>query len=182
MKSIRQLGWDLAHNRRAFAADMLGPIGIMPLRWSEWYQDCIEIYYRLDVKGKSVLDIGADFGTTPMYFIQQGAKEVMGFSLEESRFAHSKYTHCIVNKDFTFRINDVLYGTLFARNAALKIDAEGLEWYIDAMAIRHFDDWIIALHYPIGNPELYEWIKVHGELIATKGTEEFAVYQKRKTI
>ena len=92
MKSIRQLGWDFAHNHRAFAADVLGPLGILPLKWSEWYQDCLDIYWRLDVRDKVVLDIGSDFGTTPMFFLtQMGAKKVVGVSLESQYFSHMNY-------------------------------------------------------------------------------------------
>ena len=184
MKSIRQLGWDFVHNHRAFAADILGPLFLLPLKWSEWYQDCVEIYSRLDVKGRHVLDLGSDFGTTPMFFIGKGAKEVIGFSLEEAYYMHRNYTHYVVDKipDSGDDINDILMCTHYTRNDVLKIDAEGLEWTIYPSTISYFHDWIIALHKPILNPELYEWIKENGELIATKGTEEFAVYQKRKTI
>ena len=177
MKSLRQLGWDFVHNRRAFAADVLGPIGMLPLKWSEWCQDCIEIYSKLDVKGRHVLDIGSDFGTTPMYFIQRGAIEVFGISLEPQYFFHPRYEHVRIQKEGKWEIFD---NDQKIRNIALKSDAEGIEWEFTSNFIRQFRDWIIALHYPIGNPELYEWIKAHGELIATKDTEEFAVYQKRK--
>ena len=178
MKSIRQLGWDFAHNHRAFAADVLGPLGILPLKWSEWYQDCLDIYWRLDVRDKVVLDIGSDFGTTPMFFLtQMGAKKVVGVSLESQYFSHMNYHH------YKMPVGgfDSLPGSLTEMAFdILKVDAEGLEWDMEIEFIEPFHDWIIALHRPILNPELFEWIKAYGKLIATKTTEEFAVYQKRE--
>jgi len=43
-------------------------------------KECYEIYGRYDYRGKVVLDIGADFGLSPKFFIDHGAKKVIAYS------------------------------------------------------------------------------------------------------
>ena len=49
----------------------------------------------LDVRGKSVLDVGCGYGATCIYLAQQGARQVVGIDIEAHRiaFAQKKLTH-----------------------------------------------------------------------------------------
>lgn len=163
------------------------------LSYTEWF----------DVRDKIVVDIGADFGTSPLYFLAKGAKYVVGFSLEKQYFYHPKYMH-IVGIDYypedslkmweietgndplkTIDIDLEIQPEVPISDMVLKCDAEGWEWNLSAGFIDSMHDWIIALHCPILNPFLFEWIKKNGLLVAqpiafpTKNGDEFAIYRKR---
>ena len=155
--------------------------GTLKLEQSTWYKDCVKYYSNLNVEGKSVLDIGSDFGTSPMYFIKNGATMVIGVSFEDQYFKDGKYTHHKFTKDNVenFEIFDMAKRLLYHLDI-LKCDAEGFEWQLTPQFIESFEDWVVSLHTPITNPELYEWIKKNGKLLGTEITEEFATYQKVK--
>ncbi len=197
MGIIRQSGWDLVHNRRKLRSDIMRRCHWLRLEDSEYYQDCVNYYSTLDVRGRFVLDIGADFGTTPLYFIRQGAEFVWGFSLDRQYFRHERYAH-VIGTDYypgdnyklsLFPLNETdnmilsnVEGLPEIPHSAivLKCDAEGWEWNLSAGFIDSFHDWIIALHYPVLNPFLYEWIRENGVKITDMPTNEFAIYRKKK--
>ena len=175
---------------------------------SEWYPECVKYYSTLDVKDRIVVDIGCDFGTSPMFFIGQGAKFVWGFSLDDRYFQHNKYAHikgveyypstglhvyninenefhefAKVMKEYDGKIN-LFFDEIQKNEKVLKCDAEGWEWNMSIDFIDGFLDWVIALHYPIKNQSLYEWIKQNGEFVGSpsnlvKDSEEFAIFKKR---
>jgi SAM-dependent methyltransferase len=178
--NIKELGWNLAYNRRVVIPSLLRSFHCLPLELSEWYPDCLKYYSDLNVRGKVVLDVGCDFGTSPLYFIRRGAKLVIGVSLEPQYFRDNHYLHYhIPDKDERDAIMDTLVRWSILCDV-LKVDAEGLEWEMWPAFIMQFEDWIISLHTPIRNPPLYEWIKEHGELMGTEATEEFATYRKSR--
>ena len=197
MDIIRKSGWYLAHNSRKLRSDIMRRCHWLRLEDSEYYPDCVNYYSTLDVRGRFVLDIGADFGTSPLYFINRGAKFVWGFSLDEQYFHHDRYSH-MVGIDYyptdSFRVWEQAISEPTEKELSeienspdiphseisLKCDAEGWEWNLSAGFIDSFHDWVIALHYPILNPFLYEWIKKNGVKIIDTPTIEFAIYQKKK--
>lgn len=141
--------------------------------WSVFWRDAAVFYRSLDVKGRHVIDVGSDFGTTPMFFLRQGAKDVIGYSLDKQMFHHKAYRH-IQGQSTGRQIMD----QCDPAGAALKMDAEGLEWQFDADWISRCHDWVIALHIPVESPELHDWIKENGILIGDQGPTEFAIYEK----
>jgi len=48
-------------------------------------KECYEVYGKYDYRGKIVLDIGADFGLSPKFFIDQGASQVIAYSPERQK-------------------------------------------------------------------------------------------------
>ena len=158
----------------------------------DYWQDCEKYYSSLDFKGRNVLDLGSDFGTSPAYFLKHGARFVLGYSLEKQYFKDSGYDH-IVGK---FVPDHVDY-----RGWVLKSDCEGYEWDLSPEFMSQFHDWVVALHSPITNEPLYNWIKENGEFVADPmaqyharnfrnpmpdqwgnpyGIKEFAVYRRKK--
>jgi hypothetical protein len=145
------------------------------LEQSEYYAECLKFYSELDAKGKTIYDIGSDFGTSPLYFINKGAVNVLGISGMKQYFKHPKY-HQIGIRSFSSvrNIQKVFKADI------LKSDSEGFEWNFTPEFIDSFSDWIIALHYPIKNESLFEYIKQHGKNIGSQPGCEFAIYRKNK--
>lgn len=91
-------------------------------------------YVNIDVNGKTVLDIGADVGTSAEWFIKQGAKRVICFSLEEQEIFderiewHGKWNGEYVKAD------------------VLKIDCEGCECLLTQEVIEKYSEYYIAIH------------------------------------
>ena len=137
--------------------------------WNEYNK----FYNSIDYKDKSILDIGSDIGSSAIWFIQRGAKEVVGFSREKQYFKHPNYTH----KQYSFNeINDIVKTKKFD---ILKMDCEGCEWNFTINFINQFDNWVIALHKPINNNEVYSYIKSSGRYIGMVDiSSEFATYVK----
>lgn len=143
--------------------------------------DCKNLYSKLDVRGKKVLDIGSDFGTTPMYFISQGAKRVVGYSLEKQRLFDPLYDH---------RQKPFLYDNFVLDDSwVLKADCEGCEWDFTPEFLTQFDDFLILAHLPIRNLRLYGWLEENADRIISwpvngKGLFpiilEFAAYRRAR--
>lgn len=152
---------------------------------SEWYPECVKYYSTLDVKGKLVIDFGGDFGTSPMYFIKLGATKVISLSLDELYFRDPRIVHYVGIEHYDKMLDDISRTSVKTVSEwVIKCDAEGYEWGFTAATLNFAHDWIIALHYPILNPFLYEWIKQNGEFVgspsdSTKDGDEFAIYKKR---
>ena len=194
-----RLVYQLLNNRPKLKSDVLRKLKLLRLEDSEWYPECVKYYSTLDVKDRVVVDIGCDFGTSPMYFLKNGATLVWGYSLDEKYFDNDeRYVHITglenypKNKmSFAYHRVEEIEGRVSvkliqvpASEVVLKCDAEGWEWNLSIDFINSFHDWIIALHYPILNPFLYEWIKQNGEFVgspsdSTKDGDEFAIFKKR---
>lgn len=188
--NLKLSAWYFLHDRKKFWSDFRKRLHILTLEKSQYYEECVRFYDTLDVKGKVVIDVGCDFGTTPMYFLSKGANTVFGFSKDKQYFHSIHYKHVNVDVDLsTFptmikaikRIRD----EMIPPHLVLKSDCEGCEWNFTQEFIDSFDDWIIAVHTPIANEELYEYIKEEGENIGNQesgkglGVEEIGIYRKK---
>lgn len=175
--TIRALAWGLAHRQRWAVVDILRHFHIpFPFQWSPYYRDFKRFYSGLDVQDKFVLDIGSDYGTTPLCFLNKGAICVFGYSMDEQVFSHPDYVHIkgVASGQAIMSMNG-------GYNGCLKSDAEGIEWDLTEDFIDSFEDWIICLHAPVRNKELHRWIVRNGRYIGRQGKCEFAIYQKRKS-
>ena len=174
--TVRALAWGLAHGQRWAVVDILRHFHIpFPFQWSPYWNDAKKFYVGLDLKGREVLDIGSDYGTTPMYFLNHGAMVVRGFSFDAPKFFHPDYLHYMYWDAKTIM---QLFPSLYY--SVLKMDCEGMEWDFTSEWISSFHDWIICLHAPIRNKELHKWIVRNGTYIGRQGKVEFAIYQKRR--
>ena len=183
--NIRLSAWYFLHDRNKFWSDVRRKLHILTLEKSQYYPDCIRFYDSLDVKGKIVIDVGCDFGTTPMYFLSKGARTVIGFSRDKQYFHSIHYKHYETTVDaFTFpaMIKNIksIRDEMSPPVLVLKSDCEGCEWSFTQGFIETFDDWIIAVHTPIGDNDLYEYIRSKGNLIGREEGNEIGIYQKKK--
>ena len=182
--------WYFLHDKPKFWSDVRRKLHILTLEKSQYYEDCVKFYNSLDVQGKVVIDVGCDFGTTPMYFLRKGANTVFGFSKDKQYFHNIHYKHYNVNVDTTTfptmiktikRIKDAMSPP----HIVLKSDCEGCEWIFTQEFIDSFDDWIIAVHTPITNDWLYQYIKDNGQNIGNQQSgkglyvEEIGIYKKK---
>ena len=53
---------------------------------SPYWNEYDKFYNNIDYNNKVVIDIGADIGSSAMYFLQHGANHVYGFSLDKQYF------------------------------------------------------------------------------------------------
>ena len=187
--NLKLSAWFFLHDRKKFWSDFRKRLHILTLEKSQYYEECVRFYDTLDVKGKVVIDVGCDFGTTPMYFIKKGAVKVIGFSMDKQYFYDHRYKHfnCDVSPlipSISTEINRIQTLT-DKRRFVLKSDCEGCEWNFTQEFIEAFDDWIIAVHYPVANEELCEYIEEKGENIGNQqsgkclGIEEIGIYKKK---
>ncbi len=190
--NLKLSAWFFLHDRKKFWSDFRKSLHILTLEKSQYYGDCVRFYDSLDVKDKGVIDIGCDFGTTPMYFLRKGAIVVIGFSKDKQYFHSIHYKHVDVDADPS-ALPTVIKNLKNIRDEmspsvpvlVLKSDCEGCEWNFTQEFIETFDDWIIAIHTPITNESLYQYIKDNGENIGNQrsgkdlGIEEIGVYRKK---
>lgn len=154
--------------------DIKKKLNILKVEDMGYWNEYDKFYSSINCKDKSVLDIGSDIGSSAIGFIRNGAKHVTGFSKDKQYFENPHYIH----KQYNFEeISSIVKETKFD---ILKMDCEGCEWNFSIDFIKQFDDWIIALHKPIMNNELYNYIKDNGEYIGMVDNEtEFATYKKK---
>ena len=182
--NLKLSAWTFLHDRRKFYSDLLKRLHLLTLKSSEYYPECEKFYSILDVKDKIVYDVGCDFGTTPMYFLRKGAFVVFGFSKEKQYFHDFHYIHYNVDEDPLYSTTEstltLIMRSLKPRQVVLKSDCEGCEWNFTPEMIEKFEDWIIAVHTPIENDDLFEYILKHGELIGSQPGREFGIFHKIK--
>ena len=184
-QEIKLQGWYLKHDRPRIKRQIKQFLHILKIEETEYYEEFDKYYKDLDVEGKVVVDLGADIGASPMYFLNKGATFVIGFSREKSYFNNKSYVHVIIiNQPF---YPNVLKGIVkyveeefSVKSSVLKSDCEGCEWELNTEFIEVFSDWIIAVHRPVKNQELLDYIVKNGNLVAAPDSKcEFAIYKKK---
>lgn len=157
----------------------------LSLSETDYWNECERFYDSLDFNNAVVIDIGDDVGTSPLFFISRGAKQVYGFSTMPQLYFNSKYKHSryrITEKNigsFIDSVKEILSHNEHERTI-LKMDVEGAEWLFNVDFINMFDDYVVALHSPIKNEPLYEWIKSNSVFIGNVNAIEFAVYKRMR--
>ena len=128
-----------------------------------YINEYLQSYKFIDVKNKIVLDIGSDIGTSPFYFLSQGAIKVIAYSLNTQRIFderidwHTKWNGEYVQADI------------------LKIDCEGCECLLTKELIEKYNEWYIAIHIWSGCfNSMKEYLEQKGKLVfITKDKKEY---------
>ena len=117
-------------------------------KWVDFY-DCIWSYGSIDWRGKSVLDIGADIGSSAIFFLSRGAKYVY---LVEKEPAYRETYESIKQKHPILK-NTYMVSSLEPANSSyfdvLKMDCEGCELsLLTEELLNKSNEFVIGLHKP----------------------------------
>ena len=102
-----------------------------------------EVYKKLNVKGKNVIDIGASIGDSAIYFALNGAKYVYGYEINPKREYYSGI-NLKINRDCYPYIKEIEkikivckeYDGYLPKDAVFKIDCDGCEY---SLINKHID-------------------------------------------
>ena len=99
-----------------------------------YFEEALEGYNTIDVKGKVVVDIGADWGSTSLYFLARGARKVIAFDRVEPKLQvkgiewHGLWNGSPVPGDI------------------LKVDCEGCECNAEPSLFFQYEASLVAVH------------------------------------
>jgi 16S rRNA G966 N2-methylase RsmD len=112
-----------------------------------------------DLSGRCVIDIGAFFGDSSLYFVTRGASKVYGFEIDPEfyRLAQQNVelnnlsdTICLYQKDANSTSLEALILESSLKNVFLKMDCEGCEYEIvenmNAEAFKNVTDVVMEYH------------------------------------
>jgi len=111
-----------------------------------YWQEYAKAYSYFDVKELVVLDIGADIGSSAVWFLQHGAKKVICYSLEQQGFFderiewHGEWNGEYIPADL------------------LKMDCEGCECKLSIELLNRYKYYYVAIH--TGTP-CFEMLKAY---------------------
>ena len=181
LKDFKKELWYAFNDKKKFKSDILKRLHLLKVSDSQYFDECIIFYDELIVKDKIVIDLGSDFGTSPMCFLRNGAKYVYGFSLDEDYFKDKNYKH--IQLDVNSIEGKKILNLICKENIgySLKIDIEGSEWKLNKEIFENAYDWIIALHYPITSYALFNYIMRNGYVFfenQNKNESEFLIIKK----
>jgi len=123
---------------------------ILPI-YNENYEEC---WGYVDYKGKTVLDLGADYGSTAYYFLKKGAKkviavegdEILGSKLKHN-FGEDSRVSCVTRWISSSKDIELLIRTYPCDIA--KVDIEGAEIHIAKVShevLLSIKEWLIETH------------------------------------
>ena len=165
----------LIDNRQNAAWNIRRIFRIADPRKSWQWRDSETYYSDIDVKEKKAMVLGSDYGITPMYLIERGAKSVMGFSLWKQYFFNSRYTHRV--ERFTMeKIKGIDFDVLVA-------DCEGCEYLLTKDFLSSLSGYVICFHDPIENQKLFDYVKSESVCMAPptwsgEGKKEISVFRR----
>ena len=113
------------------------------------FYDYIWSYGSINWEGKSVLDIGADIGSSAIFFLSRGAKYVY---LVEKEQAYKK-TYEELKQKYPILKNTYMVSSLVSANSSyfdvLKMDCEGCELsLLTEELLNKSNEFVIGLHKP----------------------------------
>jgi len=110
-------------------------------------KECYEVYGKYNYMGKIILDIGADFGLSPKFFIDHGAKKVIAYSPMKQKRQF---------KDEKIEWNRKYWQGEEISADFLKIDCEGCEYQKPVSFYLSYPEALIAIH-DLKNKEFHEY-------------------------
>ena len=130
------------------------------------YSEDYSHHWPLDVKGKTVIDIGADYGSTAYYFMSKGAIRVICVEGNPTLYRQlqanmrflpncvSVYRNIQSPADFT----DILRNTA----ETVKVDVEGAEKHllqVEPSLLQQHYEWIIEMHRNLDKKEFIDYFQ-----------------------
>jgi len=116
-------------------------------------RECYEIYGKYDYRGKVILDIGADFGLSPKFFIDHGAVRVIAYSPLRQKRQFKDPRIQWKREYWQGRISQQDYADF------LKMDCEGCEYYEPVGFYFLYPEALIAIH-DLGEGRFREYFDV----------------------
>ena len=107
-----------------------------------YLQQCKEGYADLDVKGKVVLDIGADWGNSSLYWWLRGATKIIAY--EANPFCEGPIS-TLQEQGLPIDFRGVWDGD-YPDADVLKVDIEGKEADFRMLYLGRYDQWAFATH------------------------------------
>jgi hypothetical protein len=105
-------------------------------------RQCKEGYDLLDVRGKVVLDIGADWGNSPLYFWARGARRIIAY---ESDWRKRVGLHRLAARGVPVEVRGG-WDCEYPEADVLKMDIEGGEIRLDLFKLDEYQSWAVAIH------------------------------------
>lgn len=126
--------------------------------WPYWneYGDTLAL---LDVKGKTVIDVGADSGSSVAWFLLHGASKVIAYEVHPELQIELKNNF---GNDERVQIHSEWIGGMPVGDV-FKIDCEGCEIALQEEHLINYKSWLVAVHSWTHNRKLLlGWIDKHG--------------------
>ncbi len=121
-----------------------------------YWHEYSHAYNKLVLKDKTIIMIGADCGSSALYFLLRGAKYVIAYEKEEKL---RKIFYDKVCKDFSICNSITLRGEWTGNEYpdadVFVMDCEGCEDALDVNKLAKYNQWCIAIH---------DWAKKRVEL------------------
>lgn len=108
-----------------------------------YFTSCMEGYQALDVKDKVVVDIGADWGNSVVFWWLKGAKKVIAY--EADRHCYGSLKTLVEQGKVPLDFRGPWHGE-YPKGDVLKIDCEGCESWFDLAMLSAYQQWAVALH------------------------------------
>jgi hypothetical protein len=124
------------------------------MKWRIYDEDYERFYGYASFKGKVLLDIGADYGSTAMFFLRKGARKVIaveGDRILYKRLLNTAERYCNIMPVFLYisKKQDFEKLILIYRPAIMKVDCEGCESHllkINSQIFSDVEEYIIEAH------------------------------------
>jgi len=145
--------------------------------------------YDVDVKGRTVVDVGAGIGDSPIYFALKGAEKVYAFDINLSLLEKNIRENNLVDVVEPIRCECGLSNNLdiitlkynIPNGSVLKVDCEGCEYKFfgtPPRLINRYDTIIIEYHD--GIQHLADLLRASGFEITTKGNKKIGLIYARR--
>lgn len=102
-------------------------------QFTDYFEEALEAY-NIDVKDRVVVDIGADWGSSSLYFLARGARKVIAFDRVEPK---------LQLKGIEWH---GLWNGSYVPGDILKVDCEGCECNADPSLFFQYETSLVAVH------------------------------------